>query len=101
MGQHGQLKQLLEAYGDVLQSTPGKTPFAEHSIDTGESHPVPLSPYREPHAYRGQVEQELEAMLQAGVVEPSNSEWVLVKKKDGGLSRTELLVKGGSVPHAK
>ena len=87
--QRGQLQQLLDGYQDVLQSTPGRTDYAEHSIDTGESSPIRLPPYRVPHAYRTQVEEELQAMLKAGIVEPSSSSWaapiVLVKKKDGSL----------------
>ena len=87
--QRGPLRQLLDGYRDVLQSTPGRTDYAEHSIDTGESSPIRLPPYRVPHAYRTEVEEELQAMLKAGIVEPSSSSWaapiVLVKKKDGSL----------------
>ena len=87
--QHQQLRQLLHEYNDVLQSTPGRTAVTEHTIETGEACPIRMAPYRVPHAYRGQVEKELEEMLAAGIAEPSTSDWaapiMLVKKKDGTL----------------
>ena len=87
--QHQQLSELLNEYSDVLQNTPGRTAVTEHTIETGEARPIRMVPYGVPHAYRGQVEQEFEEMLAAGIVEPSTSDWaapiVLVKKKDGTL----------------
>ena len=86
--QRGDLETLLEQFGDVLQDTPGRTDLTEHSIHLREyAHPVRQSPYRLPHAYREEVRRELDDMVQAGVIEPSTSEWaspiVLVPKKDG------------------
>ena len=58
----------------------------EHHIETGDSSPIRLTPYRLPHAYRETVRKELEEMQMQGIIEPSNSEWaapiVIVKKKD-------------------
>ena len=73
----------------MLRGTPGKTTMAEHAIDTGDSRPVCLHPYRVPHAYRDEVQRQVSEMLEEGVVEPSTSDWaapiVLVRKKDGTL----------------
>ena len=73
----------------VMQNQPGCTDVAEHTIDTGAARPVKLPPYRLPHAHRETVQREIEEMLEAGIIEPSQSEWsapiVLVKKKDGTL----------------
>ena len=84
-----ELQSLLGEYQDVLRGTPGKTTMAEHAIDTGDSQPVRLHPYRVPHAYRGEVERQVHEMLEEGVIEPSASDWaapiVLVRKKDGTL----------------
>ncbi len=81
------LDTLLKECGDVLQSRPGRTSLAEHTIDSGAAKPVKLPPYRLPHAYREEVQSELREMLDTGMIEPSKSEWaspiVLVKKKDG------------------
>lgn len=72
---------------------PGRTNLTEHRIETGTARPVKLPPYRIPHAYRGAVQKEIEEMLEAEIeaeiIEPSMSEWcspiVPVKKKDGSL----------------
>ena len=87
--QQEQLQGLLEEYHDVLRGAPGRTDMAEHVIDTGDSRPIRLHPYRVPHAYRGEVERQVTEMLEEGVIEPSTSDWaapiVLVRKKDGTL----------------
>ena len=79
----------MSEFAQVLANTPGRTQFAEHCIKTGSAHPVRLPAYRIPHAYREIVQQEIEEMLEEGIIEHSNSEWsspiVLVGKKDGSL----------------
>ena len=48
-------------------------------------HPVKLPGYRLPHAYKEDVQEEIQEMLEQEVMEPSTSEWgapiVIVKKK--------------------
>ncbi len=87
--QRKELENLLGEFSKVLQAYPGCTNLTEHSIDTGEAAPVRLPPYRLPHAYCDQVQQELKDMLEHGIIEPSQSDWaapiVLVNKKDGSL----------------
>lgn len=87
--QQHELQGLLKEFADVMQNQPGRTDVAEHTIDTGAARPVKLPPYRLPHAHRETVQREIEEMLEAGIIEPSQSEWsapiVLVKKKDGTL----------------
>ena len=77
---------MLQEFADVLQNKPGLTTLTEHHIDTGMANPVRLPPYR---LYWESVQQDLEEMLESGIVERSSSEWgvpiVLVKKKDGSL----------------
>ena len=79
----------MREYQDALRGTPGKTTMAEYAIDTRDSQPVRLHPYRVPHAYRGEVERQVHEMLEEGVIEPSASDWaariVLVRKTDGTL----------------
>eukprot|EP00731_Ephydatia_muelleri_P021055 Em0013g782a len=83
------LDSLMSEFAQVLANTPGRTQFAEHCIETGSARPVRLPAYRIPHAYRETVRQEIEEMLEEGIIEHSNSEWsspiVLVGKKDGSL----------------
>lgn len=63
--------------------------MTEHKIDTGSTRPVRLPPYQFPHAYREDVQQELQEMLEQEIIVPSTSEWavpvVLVKKKYSSL----------------
>ena len=87
--QRGQLEELLREFGDVMSNNPGRTAVVEHQVTTTGTRPVRLSPYRLPHAYRDLVHKEVQEMLDAGIIEPSSSEWaspiVLVNKKDGTL----------------
>ncbi|KAL5497626.1 hypothetical protein EMCRGX_G014134 [Ephydatia muelleri] len=87
--QRKDLDSLMSEFAQVLANTPGRTQFAEHCIETGSARPVRLPAYRIPHAYRETVRQEIEEMLEEGIIEHSNSEWsspiVLVGKKDGSL----------------
>ena len=87
--QHTQLQELLTEFKDILSNQPGKTNVTEHTIETGDAHPIRLQPYRLPYAYTDKVRQELKDMEESGIIEPSASNWaapiVLVKKKDGTL----------------
>ena len=70
----GELNTVLAAYkGDVLRAQPGRTTLAEHQIHTDDSKPVRLPPYRLPHAYREQVQKELQKMLYTGIIEKSRT----------------------------
>ena len=87
-----QLKQLqgvLTDFKDVLYSEPGQTDLVKHTIETGSAPPSRQPPYRIPHACRDTIKEELKEIEEAGVIQPSTSEWaapiVLVKKKDGTL----------------
>lgn len=85
--QRAQLEDLLKQYPEPLREKPGRTNRIEHTIPLNNSRPIRQSPYRLPAAYRNEVEQELEEMLQHGVIEPTTSPWaspmVIVRKKDG------------------
>ena len=84
-----QLDCLLEEFSDILRNEPGHTTLVEHGIHSGTARPVKLQPYRLPQVYREVVKEELRAMEESGIIEPSTSSWgapvVLVKKKDGSM----------------
>ena len=88
--QKRQVVQLLEESSSVFSSMPGRTDIVEHSIPTGDAPPVYQPPYRLPSAWQDQVREEIQAMLNADVIEPSTSAWtspiIPVKKNDGSLS---------------
>jgi len=70
----------------------GLCKIVEHTIDTGNSHPVKQQVRRTPIHFEDEEFETLMTMLQAGVIQPSSSEWAspvtLVKKKDGSLRWT-------------
>ena len=67
----------------------GRTNVTKHVIKTSGASPIKQQPRRVPHAVREEVERQVEHMLDAGVIRPSNSLWssplVLVKKRDGSV----------------
>ncbi|KAL5494291.1 hypothetical protein EMCRGX_G015592 [Ephydatia muelleri] len=86
-GERAELEALLQKYADAFSDTPGKTHLVEHYIETEQTRPVKVPPYRIPHAYRKLFEGELQEMLKHKIIEPSTSEWAApilpIKKKDG------------------
>ena len=87
--QKRQMEDLLDEFKEIFSDDPGCTMKAEHSIKTGENPPVYRPPYRMPHAWQKPIREEVQKMLQAGIIEPSESAWTSplmpVKKKDGSL----------------
>jgi hypothetical protein len=88
--QGDQLQKLLEEYDDVIAREgmlSGRTNLVTHSITTDNSLPIKQRPYRLSPAEHDFVGQELENMMEQGIIQPSSSPWaspiVLVKKKNG------------------
>lgn len=82
-----QLRQILESKSEVCTLRPGWTDVLQHHLYI--THPVPIKqrPYRISPSKQAVVREQLEEMLNSGIVEPSHSAWaspvVLVPKKDG------------------
>jgi hypothetical protein len=61
------------------------TDLVEHRIVTGDAKPIRRPPYRTPFALRQEMENQVQDMLDKGVIEPSASPWnspvILVPKK--------------------
>ena len=88
--QSRRLKALLYDFENAFSTDAmdvGRTPLVEHDIDTEEARPIRCRPRRLPRARQMAADREMEEMLRAGVIEPSDSPWasavVLVKKKSG------------------
>ncbi|CAM4560220.1 unnamed protein product [Lepidochelys kempii] len=85
--QRQQIQELCTRYMPMFSATPGLTERAYHSIDTGNAHPIKVQPYRVSPQAKTAIEQEIQDMLQMGVICPSRSAWaspvVLVPKPDG------------------
>ena len=65
----------------------GKTDLHHHEIRTGDADPVRMPFYRQSVQVRKECSEQVKEMLNAGIIEPSESEWrspvVMVRKKDG------------------
>lgn len=84
------LKELLDENTDLFAARDedcGRTALVQHSIDTGSAQPIRLRPHRLSLNKRQVVEEMVQEMLAAGVIEPSTSPWaapvVLVRRKTG------------------
>ena len=80
----------MHEFRDVFALTPdelGRTSLVQHDIDTGDSPPIRLRPYRTAQAQRERIAANIDDMLARDIIQPSISPWaapvVLVKKKDG------------------
>ncbi|KAE8990705.1 hypothetical protein PR001_g21420 [Phytophthora rubi] len=83
--------QLLRNYPALLEPRSGCPPMTTlgvtHEIHTGLEAPVKVRPRRHSHSEQPVVDEQVEKMLNDGVIEEGNEAWgfpvVLVKKKDG------------------
>ena len=87
--QQAALERVLEDFPDVLNPKPGRTDVVSLSINTADHAPISSHPYRVAPRWREEVKQQLDQLLELGIIQPSVSPWsssiVTVKKKDGGV----------------
>ena len=82
------LRELLRRFSAMWDGSLSEISTTEHRIDviTG-SKPIFQQPYRAGFREREFLESEIDKMLRAGVIEPSQSAWaspvVIVPKQDG------------------
>lgn len=85
--QERRLNELLKANLRAEQPDGRPTPLVEHRIDTGDAIPVKQRYYPVSPVVQKAIDKELDSMLEAGIIEPSNSPWsspiLLVKKPSG------------------
>ena len=88
---HLQLDSLLRTFKDQFvkdETTIGTTPLTQMSIDTGDSDPVSQKPYPVAMKHYQWVKEEIDKLLEAGVIRNSHSSWsapiIVVPKGDGG-----------------
>ena len=86
-----QLDNLLGTFKDQFtkdEMTIGTTPLTQMSIDTGDSDPVSQKPYPVAMKHYNWVKEEINKLLEAGVIRNSHSSWsapiIVVPKGDGG-----------------
>ena len=85
-----QLRNLLLVRQNVFAAPGaplGHTDMVQHRINTGNAEPIRVPYRRLPISKKQEAAQEVDLMVQQGVIEPSDSPWsspiVMVKKKDG------------------
>lgn len=83
------LLRLLNEYGDIFSkndSDLGRTNLITHSIDTGDAKPIKQQPYWVPFKQHEIIKEEVDKMLEKGIIHPSYSCWaspvVLIPKKN-------------------
>lgn len=84
------LKSFLVSYRDIFTfpgDALGRAKGVEHRIETGDALPIRQPVRRVSHEQRHLIRQQVDEMLEQGIIRPSSSPWsspvVLVKKKDG------------------
>ena len=85
--QMNELAALLEEYADVFSDKPGSMNLVEHKISLISEDPICFKPYPVPFAVRDTIKDEIQEMLNLGVIEHSDSPYaapvVLIPKRDG------------------
>ena len=69
---------MLEQYSDAFAKDAtqiGITPLIEMDIDTGDNPPIAKRPYTIALKYYDSVNEEINKLLNAGVIRESNSSW--------------------------
>ena len=86
-----QLDNLLGTFKDQFakdEMTIGTTPLTQMSINTGDSDPVSQKPYSVAMKHYNWVKEEIDKLLEAGVIRNSHSSWstpiIVVPKGDAG-----------------
>ena len=86
-----QLDFLLRTFKDQFakfETTIGTTPLTQMTIDMGDSDPVSQKPYPVAMKHYQWVKEEIDKLLEAGVIRNSHSSWlapiIVVPKGDGG-----------------
>jgi hypothetical protein len=88
--QRDRAAEFIRKQACVFSTSPthlGRNNWLPHRIDTGNHPPVRQPLRRHPYAHLAEIESNVQAMLEAGVIRPSTSPWssnvLLVTKKDG------------------
>ncbi len=89
IAQKNELQQFFDKWQDSLTDSPGKTAILKHTIATGQHSPVRSHPYLIPESKQQGVRDELQRLLKAGIIVPSQSPWaspiVPIVKSDGSI----------------
>ena len=83
--QFNELKASLDQFAEVFSDMPGKTDVIEHEIELIDENPVRSRPYPLSYAVRQNLKEEIDQMLNLGIIRPSTSAYaspiVIVRKR--------------------
>ena len=72
---HPALSQVLKEHQMLFTTQLGRTKITEHVIDTADAPPVRVLPRPIPFHYKEQVHDQLQEMMKARIIQPSQSPW--------------------------
>ena len=85
--EQAQAREVIATFRSVFSDKPGRTNLLQHRIELTSPHPIRCKPYPLPYSMREALREDIQSMLDMGVIRPSQSPYaapvVLVKKKDG------------------
>ena len=85
--QQNEIMGVLRKREEIFTDIPGKTSIIEHRVHLIDDCPIRCRSYALPCAVRGKIQEEIQEMINTGIVRESNSPYaspmVVVKKKDG------------------
>jgi hypothetical protein len=96
--ERAEIEPVLMRYAHVFHDEESgefrKTDLVRHRIETGNAPPIRKAPYRVPHSLRGEMEEQVDNILNRGVIRESTSPWnapaILVPKKSSDGKRKYL-----------
>ncbi|KAJ1102536.1 hypothetical protein NDU88_007581 [Pleurodeles waltl] len=91
-----QLTRLITNHQDVFSKFPGRTELVQHPIRLTVDKVSRQRPYRIPEAKKAIIEQEVQSILAAGIIEPSTSPWCSQVRHTG-----EILPLTSPIPQTK
>ena len=84
--QRVQLEELIDRYEHIFTDVLGDSNLTEHQIEVTSEEPIRSKPYAIPYNVRESPKEDIQAMLQMGVIRESKSPYaspVVVVRKDG------------------
>lgn len=90
LGQREKVSQLVSEFDTMFSKGDndlGRTSLVSHEINTEGANPVYQRAYRVPYASQGELNRQLDVMIENDIIEEANSPWaaslLLIDKKDG------------------
>ena len=100
--QRVQLEELIDRYEHIFTDVPGDSNLTEHQIEVTSEEHIRSKPYAIPYKVRESLNEDIQAMLQMGVIRESKSPYaspVVVVRIECALTIGSLIVSRFSTLH--